>query len=140
MAEWSNIWSLKIHPDKCKDMRFGKKEKLDNRFIYTMNDTLITYNEDETDLGVNIDCNLNFDKHINNKVSKANKIMGIIRRTFTHLDKSTFCKLYKAMVRPHLEYASPVWHPRFKKVKMLIENVQRRATKSLAHCKEMEYS
>ena len=65
--------------------------------------------------------------------------MGVIRRSFTYLDKSSFTKLYKALVRPHLEYASPVWHPRYKKFKSLIENVQRRSTKALSCCKNMDY-
>ena len=65
--------------------------------------------------------------------------MGLIRRSFTYLDKPTFLKLFKSLVRTQLEYASPVWHPRFKKVKTLIENVQRRATKFLPYCKDMSY-
>lgn len=43
------------------------------------------------------------------------------------------------MVRPHLEYANTVWHPHLKKSKILIENVQRRATKRLMCCQGLEY-
>ena len=34
-----------------------------------------------------------------------------------------------AMVRPHLEYANVIWHPRYRGVKLEVEKVQRRATK-----------
>ena len=37
--------------------------------------------------------------------------------------------IYKSVVRPHLEYASSVRSPMFKKSKILTENVQRRATR-----------
>ena len=38
-------------------------------------------------------------------------------------------QLYKSVVRPHLEYASSVWSPQFKKDKIALENVRRRATR-----------
>ena len=66
--------------------------------------------------------------------------MGIIRRSFTHLDDTIFLSLYKALVRPHLEYASPVWNPSQVKLKKLIENVQRRATRMLPGFSELEYT
>ena len=34
--------------------------------------------------------------------------LGIIKRTFSYLDKLCFLNLYKSIVRPHLEYASTV--------------------------------
>ena len=40
-----------------------------------------------------------------------------------------FLSIYKYVVRPSLEYASSVWSPMFKKDKILIENVQRWATR-----------
>ena len=39
------------------------------------------------------------------------KILGIIKRTFVDLDKTTFLLLYKGMVRCHLEYAVSLWNP-----------------------------
>ena len=65
--------------------------------------------------------------------------MGIIRRTFTYLDKTIFTRLFKSLVRPHLEYANSVWYPSLKKLKILVENVQRRATKLLPCCSGLEY-
>jgi len=48
---------------------------------------------------------------MNEKVNKAYSILGIIKRHFIHLDNESFVLLYKAMVRPHLEYANSVWCP-----------------------------
>jgi len=43
---------------------------------------------------------------------KANGIMGVIRRTFTHLDLKCFSLLYKSLVRTlQLEYGVSVWFP-----------------------------
>ena len=42
---------------------------------------------------------------------------------------SFLIKLYKQLVRPHLEYAACVWSPYWQRDKLLLEKVQRRATK-----------
>ncbi len=65
--------------------------------------------------------------------------MGSIRRAFRYLDPDTFLKLYKGLVRPHLEYAVQVWHPYLKKDMRKIEAVQRRATKQINGLKDADY-
>ena len=82
----------------------------------------------ETDLGVDVDPQLIFERHINNKILKANRMMGAIRRSFRYLDHNTFRLLYKSMVRCHLESASSVWCPRTEQLCDSIERVQRTAT------------
>jgi len=49
----------------------------------------------EKDLGILIDCELKFFDHMFAATKKANGIMGVIRRTFTHLDLKCFSLLYK---------------------------------------------
>jgi hypothetical protein len=95
--------------------------------------------ESEKDIGVTIDAKLNFEKHIQTQVNKANQIVGIIRRSFKYLDFKTFCLLFKSLVRPILEYASSVWNPYKTKDIEAIENVQRRATKMLPDMKDLTY-
>jgi len=38
-------------------------------------------------------------------------MIGLIKRNFTHMDSRTFIMLYKALVRPHVEYANSIWSP-----------------------------
>jgi hypothetical protein len=45
------------------------------------------------------------------------------------MDKDMFLVLYKSIVRPLLEYCTPVWSPYLKKDVRKIESIQRRATK-----------
>jgi len=56
------------------------------------------------------------------------------------MDKTTFTLLYKAMVRPHLEYANSVWCPYKKGDIEIIEKVQKRATKLIISLKHLSYS
>jgi hypothetical protein len=83
----------------------------------------------EKDLGVNVDPELKFSKHIEVQVNKANKILGMIRKSYEYLDGTTLKMLFTALVRPHLEFSNVAWSPRLIKDRKLIEGVQRRATK-----------
>jgi hypothetical protein len=38
-------------------------------------------------------------------VKTANRVLGMIKRTFTVRDKSIMLQLYKSLVRPHVEYS-----------------------------------
>ena len=55
------------------------------------------------------------------------------------MDEKGLVQLYKSIVRPSLEYCSPVWHPYLKKDITKVEKVQRRATKLLQPLKELQY-
>ena len=48
--------------------------------------------------------------------------------------------MFIQLVRPHLEYASFLWNPYHKYQKILIENVQRRATRLLSSLKKQNLS
>jgi len=50
-------------------------------------------------LGIMIDSELNFSKHIHMVSKKANGIMAVVKRTFTCLDCECFNLLYKSLVR-----------------------------------------
>ena len=120
------------------------KQKITSEHTYTMNKykgrtvDLKTVNS-EKDIGVTIDTNLSFEQHIQNQVNKANRNLGIIRRSFKYLDIEKFCLLYKALVRPQLEYAASVWSPYKRKDIDSIENVQRRTTKLIPILSGLSY-
>jgi len=87
--------------------------------------------EAQRDLGVLIACDARFNEHIYAQVSKANKMLGFIRRSLSSRGDQflpTFRSLYVALVRSHLEYASEIWSPKSVTLIKLIEGVQRRAT------------
>ena len=58
-----------------------------------------------------VDCQLKFEKHINGKIVTANKLVGIIRRSFMFLNEEIFVPLYKSLVRSHFDYGMSVWTP-----------------------------
>jgi hypothetical protein len=128
--EWTEESQLKFHPDKCKSMNLTKGRGEVNR-TYTMGKGAhqLSVATSEKDIGVIVDNHLQFEEHMQTKINKANSMMGIIRRTYAHLDEESFLLLYKSLVHPHLEYANQVWAPHLRKHIDSIENVQRRATR-----------
>ena len=136
------MWLLCFHPHKCKIMSIGKGDKDLTYTLPSKDNTRIVLQRttEEKDIGVTFDENLTFRQDINTRIRKASSIMGVVRRTYTYLDEEVFSLLFKALVRPHLEYGAPVWSP----LKMMdieaIEKVQRRATKLVSSVRDLPYS
>ena len=72
-------------------------------------------------------------------INKAYRLLGIIRRSFCALDNTSFTLLYKAIVRPHLEYAATILNPYKKGYIDDLKKVQRRATKLIQNISHLSY-
>jgi hypothetical protein len=139
LSDWSDKWLLKFNNKKCKRMHIGGKNE---KFEYKLcRDSANAIEEtlEEKDLGVIVEPDLSFRKHISTAVNKANKIVGVIKRTFDYRENDIINKLYCSLVRPHLEYANSVWAPYLRKDINSIENVQRRATKIIPGLADLPY-
>jgi hypothetical protein len=144
LSSWSDQWLMPLNVNKCTLLRIGKINNLVNYDDYYLTLKNVTSKLSAVtsvkDLGVTIDDRLNFNEHIHTKINKAYSILGIIKRNFKHMDCYTFVKLYKTMVRSHLEYAVSVWAPSGKGRIDDLERVQRRATKMIKSCHKLPYS
>ena len=127
---------MEFNVDKCKIMHLGKKNP---KHTYNMGGSELTVTREERDLGVLIDDQLNFDKHIRGIVNKANRMLGMIKIGFACLDKEMFMNLYPVLVRPLIEYCVQVWSPHMQKHIDLLEGVQKRATKLVPELRSMTY-
>ena len=63
----------------------------------------------ERDLGIIFESNLKWTEQIGASVNKANRVLGMLSRTFESREVDNWKQLYTSMVRPHLEYAIQVW-------------------------------
>lgn len=95
--------------------------------------------DSERDLGIIISSDLSWSEHINSIAAKANKILGMLKRTFISRDSDLWKYLYTSLVRPHLEYAAQVWNPHLKRDIAALERVQRRATKIPYDHRQLSY-
>lgn len=132
ISEWAERWQIRLNYEKCSCLHFGKHLN-GNKYTIIENSEPheIKNSNTEKDLGVKIDQDLKFKDHIHDITSRANRMIGLIRRTFDFVSPKNFVNLYKAVVRPILEYNQVVWSPHLEYLINEIENVQRRATKML---------
>ena len=100
----------------------------------------IAHSTEEKDLGVVINQSLSPSHHIATCVSRANRIVGLIKRTYENKSKRNIIALHKSLVRPHLEYCVQAWRPHNQKDIDNLEGVQRRMTKMINGMGEDEYS
>ena len=83
----------------------------------------------ERDLGILFDSNSNFKEHILAKINLARRNLGLMNYTFIYIDDNTFLTFNKSLVRPHLEYCSPVWNTNLKGFNKNIEKIQKSSTR-----------
>ena len=125
-----------MNNEKCKVIHYGKNNLY---FSYTLGSNVLGTSTEEKDLGVIFSDDLRWDEHIASLVNKANRVLGIVKKTFKTKNQNVLKKLYTSLVRPHLEYASQVWHPFLRKDIARLESVQRRATKIICSDKNLDY-
>ena len=72
-------------------------------------------------------------------VKKANGMLTFIVRGFEFRSKEVLLQLYRALVRPHLEYCVQFWSPNLRKDIIAIEGVQRRFTRLIPRMEGLAY-
>src|SRR5277367_5995212 len=112
--------------EKCKVVYFGKNN---SKCQYMLGGKILEEGKEERDLGVLVSSDLKVTSQCSKVVKTANKVLGMISRTFTLRSKEIIMLLYKSLVRPHLEYCIQAWRPHLQKDIKLLENVQHRATR-----------
>ena len=137
LHDWCNKWKLVFNSDKCHVMHFGSKNR---KNYYHINGRLISPVMQEKDLGVIISADLKAENNVVYSVNKANRILGMIKRTFSYLNHEMLAQLFKVFVRPHLEFAQQAWSPYLRKDIDLLEGVQRRGTKLLKVIEDLPYA
>ena len=140
VSNWSSIWQLPFNENKCKVVHYGKKNQ---GYDYTLTTgthvSPVACGHEEIDLGVLFQQDLSFSNHAADAAKRANIKLGIIKRSFSALQKKGFLTMYKTIIRPTLEYCNSVWCPMLKRDEVMLEKVQQRATRLLPELKQKAY-
>ena len=109
---------------------------------YHLGDVNIQCVQEEIDLGVTITRNLTWDSHVMRIVLKANRMLGLLKRTCPLMtDIKVRRTLYLSLVKSQLTYATEVWSPASVNLRTVLERVQRCATRWILRTRigEMSY-
>ena len=136
LEDWSKRWQLPFNTSKCSVLHLGSRNP---ERQYIMAGATLNAVTEEKDLGIVIDQGLKFHSQAAKASSKANQVLGVIRKAFDNLDHETLPLLYKSLVRPLLEYGNPIWGPFYKTDQIMLEQVQRRATRLIPSIRHLTY-
>ena len=60
-------------------------------------------------LGLVLDSKLSFNEHVNQKINKCNRIIGLLKRLSRILSRDQLLKFYKTFARSHPDYADIIY-------------------------------
>ncbi|KAL8609470.1 hypothetical protein ACOMHN_037992 [Nucella lapillus] len=128
MQRWEEEWDMKFHPDKCSVLQIGRIHNIlpPN---YELHGQQLKRTSSELYLGVTIQGNGKWSKHIQNIYNKAKNTLSFLKRTLKIKVSKIKEQAYKAMVRPVLEYSSTVWDPYTAEEINQLESVQKAAAR-----------
>ena len=66
-------------------------------------------------------------------------MLGMINRAFKYKTNEVVLKLYKSLVRPHLDYCIQAWRPYKQKDIDLLESIQRRMSRIIPELRHLDY-
>ena len=125
---WAFQWKMVFNPDPNKqatEVIFSRKRQNVNHPALCFNNTPVAAASFQKHLGLILDEKLIFGHHLNEKISKANKGIGLIRRLYTYLLRKSLLNIYKSFIRPHLDYGDVIYdQPHNDTLCRMIESVQ----------------
>ena len=108
ITNWSKRWLVKFNPNKTEALFFSTRP-IQTRPALIFEGTSINYVQHHKHLGITLSENCTWNEHINNILSSAWKIVGIMRKLKFCLSRHALNQMYLSYVRPLLEYSSVVW-------------------------------
>ena len=118
IEKWSSDWLMLLQAKKCKVVHI---ERNNPKYEYIINGEKLEEVNVEKDLGIMISSDMKVSSQCIAAYNKANRMLGLLKRTISLKSADILVKLYKTLVRPHVEYCTVAWSPHYIKDKELIE-------------------
>ena len=111
LLEWELAWDMEFNPSKCQVLHITRLKHLLNT-KYSLHGQVVEATDTGKYFRVNISKDLSWNDHISSITAKANRTLGFVKRNVRTNNEMVKELAYKTLVRPQVEYTSPVWSPR----------------------------
>ena len=112
LYEWSVKWKICLNPDRTKpaeEVIFTNKNSTTYEIV-----TFVSANVEPVfyhkHLGFVLDSKMNYSKHLDEKIAKANQGIGVIKRLYNYLPRKVLLQIYISYIRPNLNYWDVIYH------------------------------
>ena len=128
LAACGEGWKISFEPSKSQTLHISSSHREPwPTPALTFNDTIIAEQSSLQLLGVSFDSPLSYRRHIRNIAVRANQRLGQLKKASPFLDCSSRDRVYKAFVRPIMEYCPLAWMGAAETHLQQLNRVQRRA-------------
>ena len=90
-------------------MLFSHQVNSDDHAKLTFNGDQVQQCSSQKHLQLVLDNKLDFNKHLDEKINKLNKIIGMMKKLSSSVSRQSLLTIYKSFVRPILDYADIIY-------------------------------
>ena len=108
---WGPKNNVCLNGEKFEHHRIGDNLGIEKHLYKDPTGEVIIEKEYIKDLGVYLSSDLTWTRQINEVVSKARSMSGWALRTFSTREEEHMITIWNSLVRPCLDYCSPLWSP-----------------------------
>jgi hypothetical protein len=106
---------------------------------YLLNGHLLDGVSTVRDLGIAVSDSGRLSQHCSNVAANARRLTGLMLRTFRSRKRAVIMPILTTIIRPVVEYATPVWNPCLQKDIAELESIQRKVTKCIEGLHSLPY-
>ena len=125
---WAFQRKMSFNPDpkeQAQEVIFSRKSKATSHPPLVFNNNNVMQAASHKHLGIILDIRLSFEKHLETVLCKINKTIDLIHKLQNLLPRSALITLYKAFVRPHLDYGDILYdQARTESFHLKLESIQ----------------
>ena len=128
LEQWEATWQMSFSSSKSTVIRVCTGKGMKYQSTYALHGQALEVVDGSKYFGVTL-TDLSWSKHVSDTAGKAHRSQGFLRRNFKHCSRQVKSATYTTVVRPVLEYESPVWDPYRQADIKALEQVQRHAAR-----------
>ena len=124
--DWAFQWEMSFNLDLSKQAQeviFSRKSKRPTHPPFVFNNNNVSQTFSQKRLGFILNFKLTFEEHLNNVLAKVNKAVGLLCKLRNLLPRTTLITIYKAFIRPHLDYGDVLYEQAFNKKNWNLINI-----------------